>query len=600
MPIVYIDNKKIEANKGETVIQAAQRNGVYIPHFCWHPELSIAGNCRMCLVEVGNPKRNKDGSFEIDANNEKVISYMPKLQIACNTIVGDDMHIITNSQKCIDTRAAVMEFLLINHPLDCPICDEAGGCKLQGYSNSYSCSTGSRFTEEKNHHAKRHPFNSKIMYDGERCIHCSRCIRFSKEIAGEEVLTMANRGDRVEVHCINPQHNDEIQNNYSMNIIDTCPVGALTSRDFRFKSRVWEMSFNKSICTGCSRGCNVTVGIRNNEVLRLSPMPNIYVNKYWMCDDGRLNTPAQINNNRLHNLKVKNTNGAVTWDEAMEAASKLLKQAKSNEVYFIASPLASNESNYLLQTLNNRITKNTANIGYIPRIDKTFADEMLRTDTKAPNTNGLSALGIKPLDVADIVAKINSGKITTIFAIDEDFSFAPELVATFGKLPNLILCSFNENPAVKFADVVLPTTIWAESEGTFTNCDNRVQHFMPTMLVNGNMTILEAMRRGMDRSRPDRFGEDTDVWNQKPTMDVKQTWWILNGILKNVSAVHYKAVSNVFNEMADSMKAFNGMNYQLLDKHQGITLGKASEPDPIVHNYYSSRIGHPSSAVIES
>jgi NADH-quinone oxidoreductase subunit G len=256
MPHIYIDGVKIETEAGKTVIQAAFENGMYIPHFCWHPELSIAGNCRMCLVEIGNPRRLPDGSFETDAKGEPVISYFPKLQIACATQISDGMHVRTTSQAAVEAQESVMEFLLINHPLDCPICDEAGQCKLQEYA--YTRSAGkSRFTEEKVHKQKRVEWGPTIIFDGERCILCSRCIRYAQEVARQDVLTFVERNDKVTIDVANSQQFD---NPYSMNVIDICPVGALTSRDFRFKARVWDMSFNNSICPGCSRGCNTKVG----------------------------------------------------------------------------------------------------------------------------------------------------------------------------------------------------------------------------------------------------------------------------------------------------------------------------------------------------
>src|ERR1041385_319252 len=240
MPKITIDGKEFEAQAGQTIIQVATDNGIDIPHFCWHPALSVAGNCRMCLVEV-----------------EKT----PKLQIACATTVTEGMSVKILSEPATKGREDVMEFLLINHPLDCPICDEAGQCKLQDYAFEHS-NGESRFVEDKTHKDKRVPFGPNVLFDGERCISCSRCIRFAQEVAEQPVLSFVNRGDHVTITTIPDQGFD---NNLSMNVIDICPVGALTSRDFRFKARVWDMSFTESVCPGCSRGCSVKVGVRNNE-----------------------------------------------------------------------------------------------------------------------------------------------------------------------------------------------------------------------------------------------------------------------------------------------------------------------------------------------
>src|SRR3990172_8802348 len=270
MATITIDGRQIEVEGRPTIMQVALANGILIPQFCWHRRLSIAGNCRICLVEV-----------------EK----MPKLGIACQTTVADGMAVKTTSGKVLSARNAVMEFLLINHPLDCPICDEAGECKLQDYA--YQHSNGeSRFTEEKTHKDKRVPLGPNVMFDGDRCISCSRCIRFCDEIAKDSELTFIKRGDRVTIVTYPGQ---ELDNPYSINTTDICPVGALTSRDFRFHARVWDMSETKSICIGCSRGCNSEIWVRNNEVLRITPRYNEEVNSFWMCDHSRFNTYNFIN-----------------------------------------------------------------------------------------------------------------------------------------------------------------------------------------------------------------------------------------------------------------------------------------------------------------
>ena len=212
------------------------------------------------------------------------VEKMPKLAIACATIASEGMVVHTASEKALGARNAVMEFLLINHPLDCPICDEAGECKLQDYAYQHSVGE-SRFTEEKVHKDKRVQLGPNIKFDGERCISCSRCIRFCDEIAKEPQLTFVKRGDRV---TIVTYPGKQLDNSYALNTVDICPVGALTSTDFRFKARVWDMSANKTICQGCARGCNIDVWVRNNKVLRLTPRENQEVNSFWMCDRGRV------------------------------------------------------------------------------------------------------------------------------------------------------------------------------------------------------------------------------------------------------------------------------------------------------------------------
>src|SRR3972149_6006420 len=313
MPKFVLDKKEIEFTQGETIMQAGVRNGIDIPNFCWHPSLSVSGNCRICLVEI-----------------EK----MPKLAIACATLAADGMVVHTSSQKALAARNAVMEFLLINHPLDCPICDEAGECKLQDYA--YAHSTGeSRFTEEKVHKDKRVSLGTYVMFDAERCISCSRCIRFCEEIAKDPELTFIKRGDRV---TIVTYPGEEMDNPYSMNTIDICPVGALTSRNFRFKARVWDMSSTNSICIGCSRGCNTEIWVRNDEILRLTPRHNEEVNSYWMCDHGRLNTFKFVNaENRIDAPQLRKEGQFIksSWDEALNEAASRLKSFYKDQIAVI-------------------------------------------------------------------------------------------------------------------------------------------------------------------------------------------------------------------------------------------------------------------------
>ena len=229
MARITVDGKQFDVDNRRTVIEAAREQGINIPHFCWHPKLSVSGNCRMCLVEV-----------------EK----LPKLVIACATQVAEGMVVHTQSPKVIAARKAVMEFILINHPLDCPICDEAGDCKLQDYAYQHSIGY-SRFDEDKVHKNKRIDLGPHVVLDSERCIMCSRCVRFCDEIARKPQLTFTQRGDRVELTTF---PGEQLDNPYSMNTIDICPVGALTSKDFRFKARVWELSSTETVCPGCARG----------------------------------------------------------------------------------------------------------------------------------------------------------------------------------------------------------------------------------------------------------------------------------------------------------------------------------------------------------
>lgn len=584
MPHIYIDGKRIETQNGKTIIEAAYDNGLYVPHFCWHPELSVAGNCRMCLVEVGLPKRLPNGEFETDMNGNIIVSYMPKLQIACATQIVDGMHVRINHDKVIKAQEAVMEFLLINHPLDCPICDEAGQCKLQEYAFNHSRGQ-SRFEETKNHKDKRVPWGPNVLFDAERCISCSRCIRFAKEIAKQDVLTFVQRGDHV---TIKVQDGARFDNNYSMNVIDICPVGALTSPDFRFKSRVWDMSFNPSICMGCSRGCNIQIGVRNNEILRIEPKTNMYVNKYWMCDYGRLSYYKKINENRVLNPSI-NKNGErkeVSWDEAISYAATLLKKYKPNEIMFIGSGRSSTENNYVLAKFAKSIIK-TSNIDYFERIDETFADDFLRTKDLNPNAAGCREVGVIPgsekFSTKHLVENIRNGSIKLVYIMDEDFDLKDEYLEVISKAEAVIIHALNHSKLTEKADVVFASSYFAESEGTFINVNRRVQLFEPALVTSENLH-----RMGMKMSRLDKFGAHNDRWTQKEIRNCRPAWRVLTQLAMHFSfKFDFTRAEDVFNDITHNIGSFHGMSYKLLKKHQGVVLGKASSPDPVLHNYES-------------
>ncbi|MGC8748534.1 MAG: molybdopterin-dependent oxidoreductase [Candidatus Kapaibacteriota bacterium] len=584
MPHIYIDGKLYEARQGQTIIQVAYENGLNIPHFCWHPELSVAGNCRMCLVEVGFPKMNPDGSIQVDSENHPVINYLPKLQIACATEVAEGMYVRTKSERAIQAQEAVMEFLLINHPLDCPICDEAGQCKLQEYAFKHSRGF-SRFDEEKNHKPKRVVWGPNVIFDGERCISCSRCIRFAKEIAKQDVLTFVQRGDHVTIE-LHP--GTEFDNPYSMNVIDICPVGALTSRDFRFKSRVWDMSFNESICEGCARGCNIKIGVRQNQILRIEPKPNPYVNKYWMCDYGRLHY-QYVNEDRLTSPMIRIGDKLVktNWSEALSSAVERLKPFEPSEIMFIGSAKATVESNYLFAKFAKEIIK-TKNIDLLEHYDENFGDDFLRCSDKTPNSRGARTVGIVPsshaIRLSQLPDLIREGKIKALYVIEDDFSDFPELDEIIFELDLLIVHQYNlNNSLVEKADIVFPVTTFAESEGTFVNVDGRVQHFKPALVTRNNLRFM-----GMKMSRLDKFGAFNDRWAQFEYRDVRQSWEVIQMIANKLGAGwSYRKSEDIFAEIAAHYEEFKGMTYQLLDQHFGIRLGKSKNPDPIVPVYES-------------
>ncbi len=584
MPHIYINGKLYEAKQGQTIIQAAFENGLDIPHFCWHPELSVAGNCRMCLVEVGMAKRNPDGSIQVDINNHPVINYLPKLQIACATEIADGMHVRTNSERAIKAQEAVMEFLLINHPLDCPICDEAGQCKLQEYAFKHSRGY-SRFDEEKNHKPKRVVWGPNVLFDAERCISCSRCIRFAKEIAKQDVLTFVQRGDHVTIE-LHP--GTQFDSPYSMNVIDICPVGALTSRDFRFKSRVWDMSFNDSICDGCARGCNIKIGVRNNEILRIEPKPNPFVNKFWMCDYGRLKY-RYINDDRLSSplVKVGDKLEKTNWTDAINTAVERLKPFEAEEIMFIGSAKATVESNYLLAKFAREIIK-SKNIDLLEHYDESFGDDFLRCSDKTPNLKGARLVGIRPeahsVKISHLPQLIRDGTIRALYVIEDDFEDFPELHEVLVELDLLVTHQYNiNNPLTQMADIVFPVTTFAESEGTFVNIDGRVQHFTPALVTRNNLRFM-----GMKMSRLDKFGAFNDRWTRFEFRDLRQSWEVIQLLANKLGAGwNYHRTEDVFKEISSHLDEFKGMTYELLDMHLGVTLGRANNPDKPTRIYES-------------
>lgn len=543
MPKFVLDGNEIEFTQGQTIIEAAKANGFIIPHFCWHPELSVSGNCRVCLVEV-----------------EKI----PKLVIACSTAASDGMVVSTISDKVVAARNAVMEFLLINHPLDCPICDEAGECKLQDYA--YSHSTGeSRFIEEKVHKPKRVPLGPRVMFDAERCISCSRCIRFCDEIAKDPELTFVKRGDSV---TIVTYPGKELDNPYSMNVVDICPVGALTSRDFRFKARVWELSSTKSVCVGCARGCNTEIWVRNNEVLRLTPRFNKDVNSYWMCDHGRVNTYKFVSDDsRIDGPFLRHNDKLIRagWDEALSKAISVLKNYTKEEIAFISSPYTTCEDNYLLARFAKTVI-GSKHIDFMRHNDNSFGDDLLRRDDMSPNSKGTELVGAIPgkggLNFDGIMTAIKSGKIKALYIIEDDIVSAdPELEKILSRLDLLIVHSTNFNKTTDLADYVFPASTYTAKNGVFVNFQGRAQRIRPAASTIEQDRSLD----GMTLSRLDKFGTQFDSWAIGNKRDARSTWKILQALMQLYGIkTKYSIAEEVFIDISKNIDAFKGLNYDII------------------------------------
>ncbi len=555
MAKINVDGKDFEVNPQLTVLQAARENGIEIPHFCWHPKLSISGNCRMCLVEI-----------------EK----MPKLAISCATQVAEGMVIKTKSERVLKAQQAVMEFLLINHPLDCPICDEAGECKLQDYSYKYSKGY-SRFEENKVHKPKRVPLGPNVMLDVERCIMCSRCVRFSEEIAHQPVLTFTQRGTHV---VLTTFPGSELDNAYSMNVIELCPVGALTSRDFRFRSRVWEMASTESICIGCSRGCNMNIWTRNNTIMRLTPRLNEEVNSYWMCDKGRLETFKFVNSEKRINgplIRIEGQLKQVGWEEAIAKVVSELRSFKKNEIAGLGSAFVTNEENFLFKRLLKDVL-GTKNVDYLEHVQEGDEDDLLIRADKAPNSAGARLVGVVPsdggLDRDGILEGIKDGTIKALYLLDDNLASSPEWKQALANLKFLVVHSSIMNETTGVADVILSTSTYAEKHGTMTNFEGHVQRIRPAVAT----ADVDRTRDGMASSRWDRFASKNDRWGRPVKYDARPIWRVLASIASAMgSKMKYNSAEDVFKELSEKITEFKGQTFEKIgSKGVRVQLSKKS------------------------
>src|SRR5438067_10576612 len=404
--------------KGTRVIEACEKAGSYVPRYCYHKKLSSPGNCRMCLIEMGMPKMGPDRKPELGEDGMPLINWMPRPQISCAQDVSEGMGIKTDSPMVQECRQSVMEFLLINHPLDCPICDQAGECRLQEFSVEYGGGT-SRFLEHKVKKPKRVQVGPRVTLDAERCVLCSRCIRFMKEVAKDDVLGFVNRGSYSTIAC----HPDRtLDSNYSLNTVDICPVGALTNTDFRFKMRVWFLKETKSFCTSCATGCNTVIGSRENIMYRQTPRENNEVNSVWMCDYGRLNFHYLNSPERLLEPSIKSDigNEVASWEIALSRAASGLKNFRSYEVAIIASGRMTNEELFLTKRLADALGVTQYDI--VPHTGE--GDDLLLSEDRNPNTAGAKLLGIAAESPGSRLAEISNGlksrRIKALVTLGED------------------------------------------------------------------------------------------------------------------------------------------------------------------------------------
>ncbi len=487
---VQIDGQWHSFPKGTRMIEACRQAGVEVPHYCYHPKLSSPGNCRMCLVEMGMPPRPAPGAEAPapDEHGHLPISWMPRPVIACANTISPNMGIRTTGPLTEGCRQGVMELLLANHPLDCPICDQAGECSLQEFSVEHGKGE-SRFREQKVKKPKNVPVGPRVRLDDERCIMCSRRIRFSDEIADDPVLGFTDRGSHTTL-AVYPGH--ELANNYSLNTVDICPVGALTSNDFRFQMRVWFMRETDTIDVNCGTGCNVTVFSREGKIYRITPRQNNAVNSDWMPDSHRLNYHWIHSDARLTDPLIKDgaTHRLASWSEALTYSASKLGELSGDQIAIVASGRMTNEELLIVKRLATLLGAGL--LDTVPRTGE--PDGYLISADRNPNTLGVKiVLGLDNpgAKLAELQEAIKTGKIKGLIALQEnlvdDAGFSPDLL---GKLDFLLTTYPLANPTADVAHVVLPSAGWAEKSGTMLNVTGRLQRL--NRAIDGPGQTLES------------------------------------------------------------------------------------------------------------
>ena len=489
-----IDDVPVSVPKGTLVIEAAKQAGVLVPHYCYHPGLAVAGVCRMCLVEV-----------------EK----MPKLAPSCATSVAEGQIVHVHSEKALEARKGVLEMLLINHPLDCPICDQAGECELQDYTFQEG-RPDSRYREPKRFNPAE-DFGGDVMYVPNRCILCTRCVRFMEDVAGEPVINVSERGDRAYIG-IHP--NARLDHPWAGNVVDLCPVGSLLSKDFLHRARAWELDKTASICSGCSQGCNVTLDTRDNVVVRVRPRPNLQVNRYFICDHGRLNYRWMNRGDRIEAPLVRRR--ATDWDEALSRAATVLRGAGGKAVALV-SPRASTEALFLARRLLARfewtgafqvVMGDEAPLAGVPNL-------ALRAE-RAPNARGAELLGYS----RDYSGALATTRTATVVLVLDEPDAAIETAGTLLYLGTVLPESAHD------AEVVLPIANVTEEDGTYVNRDGRVQRYFQAKPAPG-------------MARP--------------------AWWVLSELLAQLDGGgQFASAAEAFDALAAATDAFRGLSYARL------------------------------------
>jgi len=472
MPKIFLDGKPLEVKESITVFQAAKLSGIPIPHLCYHPAFPPEGSCRMCLVEIEG---------------------LPKLELACSTQVREGMKVSTMSEKVVEARKGVLEFLLAEHPLDCPICDKAGECKLQDYYEEYGLFP-SQFKEYKEKREKKVRIGKNLLLDRERCILCTRCVRFLNEITKTQELGVFERGIHSEISAYETAL---VDNNYSGNLPELCPVGAITDTDFRFKTRSWFLKKGESICPLCSRGCNIFIEYhpgfpriaRTKRVYRVRARENEGVNGHWICDLGRYDY-AYLDEGRqeklIHKKGEKETR--LSWDKALilltEKIKSLSVMKKTSRIALVCSTTLSNEELFLI----HKIFQEDLGVERIFFADPIpgESDNYLLTADRSPNKRGAQEIGFE-LKSPDLEPLSHNTDILLVFShfLQSHFNLG-DIKNALDKIGTKLLFTSQTTSLSSLFDIILPTALVAEKKGSLTNVDGRVQKFSPALETLGD------------------------------------------------------------------------------------------------------------------
>jgi NADH-quinone oxidoreductase subunit G len=521
MVTLTIDGTEITVAEGTNRVEAAAIAGIEIPTYCYHPGLSVVGQCRICFVEVEG---------------------MPRLVTACSTPVQPDMEVLTASERVREARAAVMEFLLENHPLDCPVCDQAGECGLQDYSVEHGLdSTHMVDTRRTFPGFERRMIGPHVVQNQNRCIHCTRCIRFTTEIAETSDLTMKSRGNHSYIDTFDGEPFD---NPWSACAADVCPVGALTVSEFRFRARVWHLEETESICPGCSIGCNVELGHLEGEVHRFIPRENMEINGWWMCDYGRF--LAEGLNHRSVEVPLRRTEDGerrVSWDSALTEVAQWLREAPKPLV--IASASLSNEAMYAVR--RNLIEGAHISVvvpvhrGEIRRI-KNGRGVWIENIDAHPNSTGARQLGLPLADAASLESYLRdgSGPVFIMDAHAHPWLMSDSAAGIAAERKVAVLARY-ATPLVDTASIVMPLTSWAETEGTYTSSTGRVQ----------------LARRALH-----------------PHGQARMAWAVVHDLAVKLGIEHERSISTrvLFAEMAAEIGAYSGMTWGRLQSEPGMPI----------------------------